>query len=268
MRPLYVLVFCAFTMLSLNGSRAQNLPSKQQPVPVQQLDQLYLQKDWNRLGAALYPGPDQDAFSKSVQWLQKKVDSGGNFFMAMLLARDYWDISKATNVADTDLDDVDRDPRMTAGMLSLYAYAQIEIDGAECGDATSVSHRMDQLIQTRSETFRYLASRPPAVRERMADIAISLEKKTAPLRGHQDELLCGSGMAMFMAGGHQQEAPTPAGQFGKTFLVSPPAGWKPPFLSPDGYKPKQVQLRANLKIAMLKLLDAFGGVHETSDHHE
>ena len=146
MRPLYVLVFCAFTMLFLNGSRAQNLPSKQQPVPVQQLDQLYLQKDWNRLGAALYPGPDQDAFSKSVQWLQKKVDSGGNFFMAMLLARDYWDISKATNVADTDLDDVDRDPRMTAGMLSLYAYAQIEIDGAECGDATSVSHRMDQLI--------------------------------------------------------------------------------------------------------------------------
>jgi hypothetical protein len=264
MRPLWasLIWFCIVTTIPLSGCGAQNSPSKQQAATFAQLDQFYAQKNWNRLGAALYPGPDRTAYAMSFKWLQKNVDNGGNFFMAMLLARDYWDLSNATIVPEMNVDDVDRDPRMTAGMLSLYAYALIEIDGAECGDGTSVNHRMDQLLQARSDTLQYLASRPPAVKDRMADIAVWLERRTGPLRRHQDELLCGSGMAMFTAGGHQQEVPTPSGHFGKTILVSPPPGWKPPFLSPDVYTPKQQLLRASLKDAMSKLLNASGGNYE------
>lgn len=217
------------------------------------LDALLAAKDWQRLGPAIVrPHYDFPSLARVLNWLHVKVYSGAGLLVTLAYMRNLWIAGSALKV-----DDRGKDLRMSSGLLGLYAYELIVIDGAKCEDRTAPSHRLDQLFSLNSATFSFLKSQPAAWKVKTVDIALALEKRTTPLRG-DDDLICRDGLEEMRAGlerGTQQEVPHTDGHFGKDIAVAPPPGWVPKFVSPATYLPMQTSARATMRDSLLKLVN-------------
>jgi hypothetical protein len=83
--------------------------------------------------------------------------------------------------------------RIAAGMLALYTYELILIDGATCEDQTAPAHRVEQLLKIGGPALAYLKAQSHEIKAQVIDNAIALEKQTALLR-KEDDLLCRDGL--------------------------------------------------------------------------
>jgi hypothetical protein len=219
--------------------------------PDQDLDALLLAKKWNDLGSALSRAKSPDSVARKLDWLQSRLDVGGGSLLGFIYAKDLWDIGEAQKI-----DDPNKDLRLTAGRIALYTYELIAIDGAKCADHSAPSHRVDQLLMNNAPALAYLKALPQEFKAKVVDLAITMEKKTAPLR-KLDDLLCRSGLEEMQAGiaaGKTRDVPTPPGQVGKTVEVEAPADFAPRLLTPQSYLPDQERARANMKATLLKLI--------------
>lgn len=227
-----------------------NLPANALPSDAE-LDALLVARNWNNLGTVLSrPGTSAD-LSRELNWLRTRLDNGGGFFLAILYARDLWTIGNASKVNDPA-----RDVRLTAAMISLYAYELIVVDGCLCEDRSAPENRLSQLFTQRAATFSFLKQLPPDLKAKMVDMAVALEKKTAPLR-RADDLVCRDGMDQMRASlekGTQQEMPKAPGYVGKRIAVAPPADWTPKFVSLEVYRPMQDKARADMRGTLLGLV--------------
>jgi hypothetical protein len=172
--------------------------------------------------------------------------------LGLLYARDLWVVGKNQNVADPA-----KDMRMTAGMITLYTYEIIVIDGAKCEDQSAPGHRVEQILSARRETLAYLKQLPPEWKNSVVNIAIAFEKKTANLR-REDDLICRGGLEEYRVGserGTQHEVPNTEGYYGKTVDVRPPADWVPNFVAPAVYQPLQEKARADMRAMLLQLIE-------------
>ena len=159
------------------GAQPQSTPSVH-PLPSDaELDALCAARKWNDLGDALSHPDSAASFSKGMDWLHTRLDAGGGLMLGLLYARDLWLIGKSQNIADPA-----KDMRVTAGMISLYTYEIIVIDGAKCEDKSAPGHRLEQLLGARRETVAYLKQQRPEWKTYVVNIAIAFEKKTANLR--------------------------------------------------------------------------------------
>ncbi|BBU60932.1 hypothetical protein MSC49_08670 [Methylosinus sp. C49] len=205
-------------------------------------------KDWNGLGAALRNAdPSPAARAKVLNWLQRKVVGGAEYFVVYAYMRELWNVGTTTQLEVA---------RRAAGTMALYAYALISIDGAKCQDQTAPGNRMTQLLSLNPSTFSFVKSQPAETRAEMIDMAIAAEKHTSSAR-RDDDLICRGGLEEYKAaleGGTQTEVPNSTGHFGKTFQVAPPADWKPKFAPPEVYRPKQEIARNAMREALLKLI--------------
>ena len=217
----------------------------------QDLDALLLAKKWNDLGSALSRAKIPESVARKLDWLQSRLEVGGGSLLGFIYAKDLWDIGEAQKVNDPN-----QDLRLTAGLITLYTYELIAIDGAKCADHSAPGHRVDQLLMNNAPGLAYLKAQPQALKDKIVDLAIAMEKRTAPLR-KLDDLLCRSGLEEMQAGlaaGKTREVPTPPGQVGKTVEVEPPADFAPRLLTPQSYLPDQERARANMKATLLKLI--------------
>jgi hypothetical protein len=217
----------------------------------QDLDALLLAKKWNDLGTALSHAKSSESVVRMMDWLQSRINAGGGSLLGFIYAKNLWDIGEAQKVTDRD-----KDLRITSGLITLYTYELIAIDGAKCADHSAPSHRVDQLLMNNAPALAYLKAQPEEFKVKIVDLAIAMEKGTAPLR-KLDDLLCRSGLEEMQAGiaaGKTREVPTPPGQVGKTVEVQPPADFAPRLLTPQSYLPDQEKARANMKAILLKLI--------------
>ena len=116
---------------------------------------------------------------------------------------------------------------------------------------------MSQLFSARAATLVFLKKQPADLKSKIVDLSIALEKKTAPLR-RDDDLICRDGMDQMRASlerGTQRKVPNTSGHYGETVEVAPPPDWAPKFLSPEIYAPIQEKDRAQMREALLKLLE-------------
>ena len=213
----------------------------------QRLDDLLAARDWNALGRELSTGKTTP---RDMDWLHSRVDAGGGLMLTILYARDLWVVGKQQGVGD-----VDKDLRITAGLISLYALEQISIDGVKCADVSAPGRRVDQVLAARRETLAFLSAEPPEVKTNIIDLALALEAHTAPLRP-DDDLICRDGLEQMrasLATGRQRELPAAPGQ-NKTVVVTPPPGWKPSFRTVDVYRPLQEKARAGMREILVRLL--------------
>lgn len=216
-----------------------------------QLDALLAARKWNDLVTVLAHAGGPESIVRAMNWERAKIDSGGGFFLGYDYAVKLWTVGNAMKVEDPG-----KDLRVMAGLITLYSYELIAIDGAECGDPTAPSHRADQLFMSHSATMAFLKTRPDDLKAKVVDLAIAFERKTAPLR-KPDDLLCRNGMEEMKAGleaGATHEVPNTNGHVGKTVAVEAPPGFEPRFLTPEQYQPAQDQLRQNMRAALLKLV--------------
>jgi len=246
---------CAFALTALMvcaTARADNVTMTEPPLDPAvkaQLDELLAKQDWNGLGVAWMPQNNPDFFRKSMDWLKTQVDAGGPYFLALLFSRDLW--MAGNSLADTNLHD-------TSAMMLLYTMALVRIDGLACADASAPSHRFEQSLQIRADTWRYLRSLSPNRRETLISIAVGLENHTATLREPHDELLCRGGLAEIQASqaaGLAKEVPSPPNVYGRTVNVTAPPGFKPSYLPDTDYKAKQDEARASLHEWLGKLAE-------------
>lgn len=236
-----------------SAARAQPQPTPTvHPLPSDAvLDGLLAAHKWNDLGAALSQLDGAASFAKSMDWLNSRLDSGGGLLLGILYARDLWIVGSSQPVTDPS-----KDMRATAGMITLYTYELIAIDGAKCEDKSAPQNRLTQLFGARRETFAYLKQLPPEWKISIVNLAIAFEKKTAVLRG-EDDLICRGGLEQYRAGltrGSQHEVPNTDGHVGKTVDVRPPADWTPSFIAPAAYQPLQQKARAEMPTTLLQLI--------------
>jgi hypothetical protein len=222
-----------------------------------ELDALVTARNWDQLGSTLSrPGPTSE-FARKLNWLQTRIDNGGGFFLAFIYSRNFWTVGNSWIVGNNmKIDDPAKDPRVTAGLFSLYAFELIIIDGARCEDRSAPDSRISQFLTNQAATLEFLKQQSPDLKVKMVDKAIALERKTAPLR-KDDDLICRYGLEGMRAGlatGAQKETPNTTGHFGKTIAVTPPKDWSPKFVSPDVYGPMQDKARASMRDNLLKLV--------------
>jgi hypothetical protein len=216
------------------------------------LDAWLAARDWNGLGAALSRPADAASFNRRLNWLHTRIDAGGGSLLPQLFARDLWAVGTQLNIADPA-----KDLRLTAGMMTLYSYELNVIDGTKCEDRSAPGHRIDQLMMNRAATFKYLQALPEYQKGNVVNLAIALERKTAPLR-KDDDLICRDGLEQMRAGlerGAQREVPAAPGQFGKQVEVTAPPGWAPKFVASEVYRPLQEKARSQMRSALLKLIE-------------
>jgi hypothetical protein len=216
-----------------------------------ELDALVAARNWGALSTALSQATSGEPFTRKLEWLRSRIPDGGPSLLGFSAVRDTWRVG--VNAKDPD---PDKDSRIVAGMLTLYTYELILIDGAKCEDQTAPAHRVEQLLQFGGPALAYLKAQSHEIVAHIVDSAIALEKKTAPLR-KEDDLLCRGGMEQMKVGlerGKQHEVTTPSGHIGKTTAVEAPPDWAPTFLPAEKYKPVQDKARADMKSALLQLV--------------
>jgi hypothetical protein len=187
-----------------------------------------------------------------MDWLHTRLDAGGGLLLGLLYARDLWVVGNSQHVADPA-----KDMRVTAGMIALYTYELIVIDGAKCADKSAPGNRLTQLLNARRDTLAYLKQLPQEWKNTVVKIAIAFEKKTAKLR-REDDLICRGGLEEYRAGlerGTQREVPNTDGHVGKTVDVRPPADWMPDFVAPSVYQPLQEKARGDMQSTLLRLIE-------------
>jgi len=253
-----MILLTVFALVLCSPSAQVNAAESQPPVAAsadlpsdQDLDALLLAKKWNELASALARAKSSESVVRMMDWLQSRLGAGGGSLLGFIYAKDLWDLGEAQKI-----DDPNKDLRVTAGLITLYTYELIAIDGAKCADHSAPSHRVDQLLMNNAPALAYLKAQPPEIKAKVVDLAIAMEKKTAPLR-KLDDLLCRGGLEEMQAGiaaGKTREVPTPPGQVGKTVAVEPPADFAPRLLTPQSYLPDQERARANMKATLLKLI--------------
>jgi hypothetical protein len=241
-------------LLPFPPARAQaQPPAAVHPLPSDaELDALWAARKWNDLADALSHPDSAASFSKSMDWLRTRMDAGGGLMIGLLYARDLWVVGKGQNVADPA-----KDTRMTAGMITLYTYEIIVIDGAKCEDKSAPGHSLEQLLGAWRETQAYLRQQPQEWKNSVVNIAIAFEKKTANLR-REDDLICRGGLEEYrvaMEKGTQHEVPNTDGHYGKTVDARPPADWVPNFVAPAVYQPPQEKVRSGMRATLLGLID-------------
>jgi hypothetical protein len=235
-------------------SLAQNQPSQTaDALPSDaQLDALLAAHDWNALGAAIASFKQGPPVMRMMDWLHTRIDAGGGSLLGFLYAPRLWGAGSFLKN-----DDPSKDMRVNAGMIVLYTYELIQIDGVKCDDQTAPAHRVEQLFARNRPVLAYLKAEPTSVKANVVAGAIALEKHTAPLR-KDDDLLCRDGEAQMRAGiedGTRKAVQDPTGNhYGQTVEVVPPPGWKPAFVAPDKYEPLQEQARSNMESKLLALL--------------
>lgn len=226
-------------------ARASALPSDAE------LDALVAARNWGGLSTALSQAADGESLMRKLEWLRSRIPAGGPSLLGFTAIRDTWKVG--VNVKEPD---PNKDFRITAGMLTLYTYEIILIDGAKCEDQTAPAHRVEQPLKFGGPALAYLKTQSNEFVAYTVDSAIALEKKTATLR-KEDDLLCRDGMEQMKAGmerGKQHEVTTPSVDIGKTIAVEAPRNWAPTFLPPEKYRPLQDQARAGMKSALSQLV--------------
>jgi hypothetical protein len=254
MRIHWIVILCSVAgVVQIEPGAAQ--AQQQQTTAVlpsdKELDALLAAKKWNEIGAASSLGQSSEAVTRMMNWLRTRIDAGGGFFLSFLYARNLWNAGSFFEV-----DDPNKDLRINAALITLYAYELIVIDGAKCADASAPSRRADQLFMYGGRALNYLKAKPEELKAKVVDIAIGYEKRTEQWR-KDDDLLCRDGMDEIKAGidaGTTHEVPSQSSHYGKTIAVETPPGFVPRFLVPEAYLPIQQRRRSEMKANLLKLV--------------
>jgi hypothetical protein len=208
-------------------------------------------RDWNAIGAAIVSAKSGEPLVRAMNWLKTRLLSGGGSLLGFLYAPRLWGLGNALKI-----DDPDQDARVNAGLIVLYTFELIVIDGAKCADTSAPNNRLTQLFSQNSATLAYVKSKPEAVKTKIIEGAIALEKLTSPRR-KEDDLLCRSGMEEMQAGlaaGTTHDMTGQTNHYGRTIGVEAPPGWVPRMLPQAKYQPLQERARSTMMGELVKLL--------------
>jgi hypothetical protein len=210
------------------------------------LDELLWSKDYSKLGQAL----NSTRLDRRLDWLKDRLLGGGTVFLAPHYVNALW--MAGVREGETN---PNKDMRVTAGLIALYALQVMSIDGARCEDSSAPGDRAVQFLTNFRPVNDHLRKQPIETRLKVVDVALKMERSTAPKR-KDDDWLCRGGLAEMAARARAAkpvEAP-PRVKGVREFYYPPAPGWSPKFLPSEKYALRQEQIRASMREQLLNLV--------------
>jgi len=213
------------------------------------LEPMLAGRDWKGLETELSGPATQPMLALRLDWLQRRVDRGGNFFLAQLQAHNLWLMGR----------------RQDAIRALLYAAALVRVDGAACADASAPQRRLEQMLSWRAAILGAGRALPPARKDEAVAAALAQERKTAPRRNARDDILCLGGddalLAQMQRGRVTVEIIPLPGQpvvkgrpLAETRPVGVPPAAKAQFLPPEAARTAQAAARIALPRTLAAIL--------------
>ncbi|HEX8580105.1 MAG TPA: hypothetical protein VF655_11000 [Allosphingosinicella sp.] len=255
------LLFLSAALAALGGQA----PAPAAPVPMDQvspehapaeLDRLLAEHDYLTLGARIREVSRQADLVSDLDWLKNRTIEGNSAFVAMLYSRLLWGASEQMPEAPK------REWRTTAAMMTLYAQAAINIDGARCGDRSAPAHRGEQLLGWNREVWPFIASLTPEEQRTLVEVAVMVEQKTAPRRDAAGDLdfLCRGGLEETqynLTHGSAREVPKTPGTIGRQIVLSGDGKYKPSERPEAEWRAEASAKRAKLGSDLEQVIAAF-----------
>jgi hypothetical protein len=227
-----------------------------------QLSGLAAAKDYSGLGRMIgNPASTADVLT-DLDWLKARLLKGDSAFIAMLYAKLLWSVAQRSP-KEAPKEEADQ-LRQTAAMTLFYAVAAIAVDGTRCGDPSAPAHRRDQLMSLEPGIWSFFAALPPPHRQRILDLAVLLEQRTAARRDVQGdvEFLCRGGMEEMsynLQHGTVREVPTPPGAIGRTMETTGDGNYRPSVQKEEAWRPRAREARARVAAILSALAVAMTG---------
>ncbi len=194
-----------------------------------------------------------------LNWERSRIYDGAGFAVSLAYMMDLWRVAPALPADPSKAHGDTADGlRQTAVAFALYNVALVQLDGTRCADSSAPSHRIDQLIQYGAPIFAYGRAMSADDRATAVRVATHVERATASVRT-DDPVLCSGGLAeirqgLTANGGKPLPQTTVPGVVGKTETVPDAPGYRPEFVAPAVWQPKQQELRAQLDTGLTALL--------------
>jgi hypothetical protein len=231
-------------------------PDSAIPLTLQkQLDDLLAAKRYTELAKALNQTPPD----QRLAWTTSRLLAGKTAFLGYSLVRDLWGVAQTTDpkvkpLADTAL-----------GIMALYVFELILVDGAICEDVSAWGPQATRYMTTFRPVFEYLKTLPFEEKKKVIGAAVDHDHRTRFLR-KGDDFLCRGGMDEFQASINQLgpgvtvgELAAKYGEKSKTGIgtdvrLPAAAAYEPKFLPFEKYAPKQHKLRMEMVGTLAELL--------------
>ncbi len=194
-----------------------------------------------------------------LNWERSRIYDGAGFAVSLAYMMDLWRVAPALPADPKKVNgDTPDDVRQTAVAFALYNVAIVSLDGTRCGDSSAPSHRLDQLAQIARPIFIYGRGLTAEQKATAIRVALHVERATAPVR-KDDPILCSGGLEEIQQGlaanGNKPIAQsTTPGVVGKTLSVPDAPGYKPTYVAPEVWWPKQQALRPQLEATFTTIL--------------
>src|SRR5262245_25089475 len=144
------------------------------------LNGLLKAKDYARLAEVLNRTPPLER----MPWLQSRLHAGESAFVGYPLLRDLWSVAQLKRFKDADT---------AVGVVALYVYQLILIDGAICADVSAPGHRRLQFLTTYQPIFLSLKALSVEEKSKIIRLSLETERRTRYFR-KGDDFLCRGGM--------------------------------------------------------------------------
>jgi hypothetical protein len=219
------------------------------------LDNVLATKDYLELAKALNQTPPVER----LVWATSRLMAGKTAFLGYPVVRDLWGLAQVM------------DPRVKAkadtavGIMALYVFELILVDGAICEDVSARGPQQMRFMTTFRPVFEHLKTLRVEEKKKIISAAILNEQKTRRVR-HGDDFLCRGGIGEIRASLERLGPGVTVGELAAKYGERSKSGigtdirlpaakaYTPNFLPFQKYAPEQHKLRMGMVGTLIALL--------------
>ena len=214
------------------------IPAHAQGPALADLDRLYAAGQYRDVTQRMFATRDNSEARAILGWAQARVQAAAPHLIAVAYSDLLWQIGEGQSSEAL---------REESTLVLAYSVLAVGVDGAKCADTSAADARVRQILSTRQNRVEFARGRPVERRIHIRNSAVSLEQSTAARRP-EDRDICAAGsdeIARQLAtpGTVTREQPLRPGELRRTVDIEPGPTYRPRFLSPELWHPRQSEVR-------------------------
>ncbi len=215
------------------------LPARAQSPALAELDRLYAAGQYREATQRMFATRDNAEARAILGWAQARVQAAAPHLIAVAYSDLLWQIGEGQNSEAL---------REESTLVLAYSVLAVGVDGAKCADASAPDARVRQILSTRQSRVEFARGRPAERRAHIRNSAVALEQSTAARRP-EDRDICAAGTdeiarQLKTPGTVTREQPLRPGELRRTVDIEPGPTYRPRFLPPEQWHPRQNEVRS------------------------
>lgn len=214
-------------------------PARAQEPALAELDRLYTAGQYREVTQRMFAARNNAEARAILGWAQARVQAAAPHVIAVAYSDLLWQIGEGQGSDAL---------RGESALVLVYSILIVGVDGAKCADTSAADARVRQILSTRQPQLDFARGRPAEQRVQIRNSALALEQSTVARRP-EDRDICSAGsdeIARQLAtpGTVAREQPLRPGELRRTVDIEPGPTYRPRFLSPELWHPRQSEVRA------------------------